>query len=247
MRVDGRTVNSHWKQRPEGGGRFAIGLIRAIACRGGRAIARALLLPITAYFLLVRGPERRASRAYLARVLGRRAGVLDVARHIHAFASTILDRVFLLSGQLERFAIKTEGLDVLHEQLDRGRGVLVFGSHLGSFDALRVLARERPDVQVRIVLDKSHNPAITSSGKAGSMGKNGTPRAAQAWIDASRIEDEDVTAATGRPSTSATSGWAIPAGSASSCPTARCRRARPGRPSRPPRITGSTISGPSWT
>ena len=28
MRVDGRTVNSHWKQRPEGGGRFAIGLIR---------------------------------------------------------------------------------------------------------------------------------------------------------------------------------------------------------------------------
>lgn len=39
--------------------------------------------------------------------------------------------------------------------------MLVFGSHLGSFDALRVLARERPDVQVRIVLDKSHNPAIT--------------------------------------------------------------------------------------
>ena len=161
MRADGGTVNTHWKQRPEGGGRFAIGLIRAIACRGGRAIARALLLPITAYFLLVRGPERRASRAYLARVLGRRAGVLDVARHIHAFASTILDRVFLLSGQLQRFVIDTEGLEVLHEQLDRGRGVLVFGSHLGSFDALRVLARERPDVQVRIVLDKSHNPAIT--------------------------------------------------------------------------------------
>ena len=32
---------------------------------------RALLLPITAYFMIRRGPERRASRAYLARVLGR--------------------------------------------------------------------------------------------------------------------------------------------------------------------------------
>src|SRR5690606_36154379 len=60
-----------WKQRPEGGGRFAIWLIRSIALRLGRAPARLLLYPITLYFLLVRGPERRASRAYLARVLGR--------------------------------------------------------------------------------------------------------------------------------------------------------------------------------
>ena len=59
----------HWKQRPEGGGRFAIWLIRSIASRGGRALARACLYPITLYFLVMRGPERRASRAYLERVL----------------------------------------------------------------------------------------------------------------------------------------------------------------------------------
>src|SRR5690606_23800451 len=124
-------------------------------------LARALLIPITLYFLVVRGPERRASRAYLGRVLGRRASLVDVARHIHCFASTILDRVFMLSGQLDRFDIEIDGLDGLHEQLDRGKGVLVFGSHLGSFEVLRVLARKRPDVSVRVVLDKGHNPAIT--------------------------------------------------------------------------------------
>ena len=67
-----------WKARPEGGGLFALWLIRTIARRLGRRVARPLLWPITGYFLLKRGPERRASRAYLSRVLGRRAGVLSV-------------------------------------------------------------------------------------------------------------------------------------------------------------------------
>lgn len=161
---DGRangTVSRDWTARPEGGGLFALWLIRSIARYGGRAVARPLLWPITLYFLIKRGPERRASRAYLARVLDRPAHLGDVIRHIHTFASTILDRVFLLSGRLRRFEVDIHGLESLHAQIDLGRGVLLFGSHLGSFDVLRVLARERPDVKVRVVLDKGHNPAIT--------------------------------------------------------------------------------------
>jgi predicted LPLAT superfamily acyltransferase len=149
-----------WKHRPEGGGFFAIWLIRAIARRGGRAVARSLLWPITCYFLLLRGPERRASRAYLRRVLPVRPTWWHVARHIHTFASTILDRVFLLSGQLERFEFQVEGLPALEAQLDQGRGLLVLGSHLGSFDALRVLATRRPDLRVRVLLDRAHNRAM---------------------------------------------------------------------------------------
>ncbi len=154
-------MSADWKQRPEGGGRFAIWLIRAIARRGGRVIARGLLYPITLYFLFVRRPERVASRAYLARALGRPPRWLDVARHVHTFAATILDRVFLLSGQLQHFDIRVTGLDAVHAQIDRGQGLLVFGSHLGSFDVMRVLARQRPDIQVRVLLDKAHNPAMT--------------------------------------------------------------------------------------
>jgi predicted LPLAT superfamily acyltransferase len=150
-----------WKQRPEGGGRFAIWLIRGIACHAGRRVARVLLGPITLYFLLVRGPERRASIAYLERVLGRPARWLDGARHIHTFASTILDRVFLLGGQLQQFHFTLTGLDDVHRQLDKRQGVLLFGSHLGSFEVMRVLARARPDYVIRVVLDTAHNPAIT--------------------------------------------------------------------------------------
>lgn len=153
--------DSHWKQRPEGGSRFAFHLIRFIASKGGRAIARWTLFPIVAYFLIVRGPERRASRAYLQRVLDRAPSGFDVARHIHTFAATILDRVYMLRGGMERFQVRVSGLEPVDRWLDSGRGLLLFGSHLGSFEALRVLARQRPDLKVRVVLDRGHNPQLT--------------------------------------------------------------------------------------
>lgn len=149
-----------WKARPEGGGFFAIWLIRTFARYMGRGLTRPFLWPITAYFLAKRGPERRASIAYLSRVLGRPARLLDGARHVHTFASTILDRVFLLGGDLDRFDVTVSGLDALHRVLDKKRGVLLFGSHLGSFDVLRVLATRRPDYIIRVVLDKGQNPAL---------------------------------------------------------------------------------------
>lgn len=154
-------MSDDWKQRREGGGRFAIWLIRGIGRHGGRPVARALLPFITAYFLLRRRAERRDSLAYLSRALGHRANWWHVARHIHCFASTILDRVFLLGGQLERFDVTIAGLGDLHRALDQHRGVLLLGSHLGSFEVLRVLARQRPDYVIRVVLDKGHNPAMT--------------------------------------------------------------------------------------
>jgi predicted LPLAT superfamily acyltransferase len=154
-------MSTHWKARPEGGGWFALWLIRTIARRGGRTLGRLCLLPITGYFVLLRGPERRASRAYLTRVFGRPARLHEVLRHVHTFAATILDRVFLLGAQLHRFEFDVSGVDALHAQLANGRGALLFGSHLGSFEVLRVLGRERPDLKLRVLLDKAHNPALT--------------------------------------------------------------------------------------
>ncbi|HET9483087.1 MAG TPA: acyltransferase [Xanthomonadales bacterium] len=153
-------MSTQWHDRPEGGAYFAMWLLRGIAIACGRGFARLLLYPITLYFFLRRGPERRASREYLARVFGRPATALEVMRHLHCFSSTVLDRVYLLSEQFRRFEISTSGLSELHEQIDLGRGVLLVGSHLGSFDSLRVLSLKRPDVSVRVVLDVGHNAGV---------------------------------------------------------------------------------------
>ncbi|MEO8810120.1 MAG: acyltransferase [Rhodanobacter sp.] len=153
--------DGHWQDRPEGGGRFAIWLIRTIALYGGRRVGRCCLYPITVYFYVRRGPERLASARYLQRVFGRPATPWQVLKHIHAFAATILDRVFLLSRGEQRFQFETQGLELLDERIALGRGVLLFGSHQGSFEALRAVGARRPDMPLRVVLDKQKTPAMT--------------------------------------------------------------------------------------
>jgi predicted LPLAT superfamily acyltransferase len=154
-------MSTRWLERQEIGNPFFLNLIRDIGLLCGRRATRLLLYPITLYFFFRRGPERRASRAYLERVLGRQVSAWHVLRHIHCFACTILDRLFLLGERFKRFDIRTSGLRDLDRVLEGGKGVLLIGSHLGSFDALRVLALERPEVPVRILLDVAHGARIT--------------------------------------------------------------------------------------
>lgn len=154
------SASADWKQRPEGGGRGPIRLIAWLGRHLGRGAVRWMLVPITAYFLCVRGAERRASRDYLRRALGRRASLWQVARHIHTFASTILDRVFLLGGRIDDYRIDSSGTAHLLDVLAQGRGALLFGAHLGSFDALRAFGRQCPDIRIKVVLDISHNRSI---------------------------------------------------------------------------------------
>jgi predicted LPLAT superfamily acyltransferase len=155
-------VKQEWIDRPEGGSAFGYRLISTFAMLCGRTAARLVLYPITAFYLVRRGPERRAARKYLERVLGRKPSLWDVAKQIHCFAAVTLDRVFLLSESFKRFDIRVIGLDDMRQQWAKKRGVLVFGSHLGSFDSLRVLAEFRRDVKVRVVLDVEQNPTITN-------------------------------------------------------------------------------------
>lgn len=155
-------MKQQWQERPEGGGVFALKLIRSFALLCGRSAARLALYPITAYFLLRRGPERRASRAYLERITGRSVRWWQVARHIHCFAAVTLDRVFLLSENFKRFDIRIHGREQVHALWQQGRGMLLLGSHLGSFDVLRVFGALTPGIQVKVVIDLAQNPAMTA-------------------------------------------------------------------------------------
>ena len=137
-------MSAHWHQRREAGGRFAIWLIRAAGLYAGRGFARAWLYPITLYFLFRRTRERRDSREFLGLALGRPADLRDIFRHIHSYAATILDRIYLLHDTtLDRFDVRVHGLDQIENEIARGRGVLLLGAHFGSFEALRSLSLRR--------------------------------------------------------------------------------------------------------
>ena len=180
--------DAHWSAQPEGGGRFAIWLLSRIGLLCGRRITRLLLYPITLYFFLRRGSERRVSYAFLERAFGHKARAWQVMRHFHWFSSTMLDRMFLLSDRYARFDVTVHGLEALVSRLQPDRGLLLLGAHVGSFEALRVLATERPDVRVCALLDTQKTPALTELLHALN------PAVARNVIDASRPGTEIVLA-----------------------------------------------------
>lgn len=131
-----------WLKAPERGSRSATRFMKWLALRCGRRIARLVLYPVCAYFLVFSPRTRSTSREYLGCALGRPAHLGDLWRHYFTFAATVLDRVYFLDGQFDRFDVEMEGLDVLGRTLAGGRGCLLIGAHLGSFELLRTFSAD---------------------------------------------------------------------------------------------------------
>jgi predicted LPLAT superfamily acyltransferase len=136
-------------------------VIAWIAERVGRRIARLLLYPITLYFVTTAHAARRASYEFLKRVRGRSAHWWHVFRHFHCFAATILDRVYLLRGDFERFRVAIHGRELLQRQIETGKGGILLGSHLGSFEVLRTLGVMDRGFPLKVLMDTAHNQNIT--------------------------------------------------------------------------------------
>src|SRR6185503_1911216 len=126
-----------WVGQPERGSRHAMRLLIWLMLNVGRPVARVLLYPICAYFLVFSSRARGASAGYLRRVLGRRARLGDLFRHYHTFASTIQDRVYFLAGRYSSFDVTVRASAETRALLHQGRGCILLGSHLGSFEVLR--------------------------------------------------------------------------------------------------------------
>lgn len=141
-----------WRRAPE---RSNVALLRcmvAIACHLGRPAARALLPFICLYFMVFSRGTRAASTLWLTRALGRPPRWRDTYRHYHAFAATLLDRVFLLQDRLSRFQVEFVADPESLALFRSGRGVLLMGAHMGSFEVTRTLGRIIGAVRVRMVM-----------------------------------------------------------------------------------------------
>ena len=150
-----------WASLPERGTPLSLRVIAWIATHIGRWGARLLLYPITLYFVITARSARRTSYQYLKRLRGDTAHWWHVFRHFHCFAATILDRVYLLRGEFERFRVTVHGKDILHRQIESGKGTILLGSHLGSFEVSRALGVVQRSVPLKVLMDTVHNQNIT--------------------------------------------------------------------------------------
>ena len=131
-----------------------------VALSVGRPFARALLYPLCGYYLLRLRQAGRALGLYLTRALGRSISWRDLYRQYHRFASTLLDRVYLLAGLSHQYDIEIRGLDVLKDRLARGKGCILLGSHLGSFEIVRAIGLAQRDLEIKVLMHQQHIPMM---------------------------------------------------------------------------------------
>lgn len=181
-----------WAAAPERSNRFALRLMAWIAVHLGRRIARLVLLPITLYFVCFAPTARRYSARYLQRSLGRRPTFADSCRHFHAFASTVLDRIYFVRGAMHEFELQVQGADLMQATLAQGRGAFMLGAHIGSFEALHAVGESVPGMRVamvmypdnaRLIQGVLHSVAPRLDLNIIPVGRAGSTLAIRDWLD----------------------------------------------------------------
>lgn len=164
---------AEWARRPERSNMLMLRIMSWISLRLGRAASRAVLHAIAGYFLLAVPAGRAASRAYLARALGRPARWTDVYRHFFRFAATVHDRVYFLNRRFDLFDIEVHGAEQLREAMSDGKGLLLIGAHMGSFEAIRALGRRESGLRVAMAMYEENarkiNEALAAINPAASQ------------------------------------------------------------------------------
>ena len=157
-------MSEEWRSYQERGSGFWIRVVFWLGRCLGRPLTRLMLWPIVSYFVLTGRDARRASRDYLRRVLDRPVRRGDIWRHLHVFASTILDRLYFYTDDQGVFDICVQGAELFDSITRSGRGALLLSAHLGSFDAMRGAAQQREDdLSLRVLMDLSHGAALNAA------------------------------------------------------------------------------------
>jgi predicted LPLAT superfamily acyltransferase len=152
-----------WRSQPERGVAWVMRAGVVVALTAGRGFMRLFVPLVALYFTVAAASARRASRAYLARVLPRRPGAVDVWRHFATFGSVILDRIYLLNDELNRFEVAIHGEEAVLEIGRRGKGCLLLGAHFGSFEILRATGRRHTDLRVSLGMFEENARKISAA------------------------------------------------------------------------------------
>jgi len=147
-------MSVQWKSTKERGLQWVLKAARWCALVFGRKTLRILLYPICFYYFIFTRRSKKIAQTFLETALQRKVSFKDQFKHYHTFASVILDRVYFITDQYNSFDIKVHGLDLLKSSLTEKKGVILLGSHLGSFEVLRGLAAANNiDIKILMHLD----------------------------------------------------------------------------------------------
>jgi len=146
-----REAKTSWRQKGEVGSLSGIAFVAKVAELAGRPAARFVLYFVTFYFYVTQPDRVQAARDFRKRA-GASTSAWDLYLHLLAFAHCALDRMFFLMGDYDSFRIEKNGHEHMMNLVTQGKGAIILGCHLGSFEALRAASRHY-DVPLSIVAD----------------------------------------------------------------------------------------------
>ena len=155
-------LRSHWAALPEAG--LTIGLWFMYTCHAvfGRRPYRALMWPVSWYFIATRPIARRASIEYqrqlgqLPPAAGAWAAWRAAARHVRRFADVLLDKALVWTDAFPLAAVRVEGDERFDAAVAAGQGGILVVAHMGNLEVLRRLGEQHKAVRLHILVHTRH-------------------------------------------------------------------------------------------
>jgi|ERR1700733_2991869 len=141
-------ARAEWLTRRERGSLLLLRAMSVVSRVFGRTPTRAILYLIAAYFVFFAPTAKRHARNYLRRALAREPRFADLFRQVLYFATSIHDRIFLLSDRFDEFDFTIEGDAEMRSVAARGQGAFLLGAHMGSFEVSRAIGINEPGLKV---------------------------------------------------------------------------------------------------
>jgi predicted LPLAT superfamily acyltransferase len=137
-----RDDGGQWLRFPERGSTAAISALVWASRLIGRRGIRIVLYGVALYYALFARRAARASRQYLS-LMYERVTFSMVYRHVLQFVQCALDRIFFVQERFGPFESTHHGQEHLFALKSSGRGAILLGAHVGSFEVMRALAKAR--------------------------------------------------------------------------------------------------------
>jgi predicted LPLAT superfamily acyltransferase len=129
--------STHWSALAERGLYWGLRLGALLYGLLGRRGSMALLSPVVLYFYLTGTQQRRASRDFLRRALGREVGFRESYAHFRSFMGRALDTFAGWAGRLPKASIVEVDVEPLHAAEASRDGALFIIAHHGNVDVTR--------------------------------------------------------------------------------------------------------------
>jgi predicted LPLAT superfamily acyltransferase len=142
--------SSHWSTLAERGLYWGLRLGALLYSVLGRRGSMLLLSPVVLYFYLTGTQQRRASRDFLRRALGRDVGFRESYAHFRSFTGRALDTFAGWTGKLPPDSIVEAEVEPLRAAEASREGALFIISHHGNVDVTR--ATLDPETRRRLVV-----------------------------------------------------------------------------------------------